>query len=70
MYSKSHIWVKVVSTFGHGTEHAIGSLIYVPMKDATEMIRGGYVDIHVNNRGYNSPNDVTEDDFDWDDLDD
>lgn len=65
---QSHLWVRIINNVGLETNHPIGEIITVPMSQANELISKGLVEIHVNNIGRNSPLDITEDDFEWDDF--
>lgn len=55
-----NLWVTVVKEVGYYDVHPVGEKIKIPLRDVNMLIRDGYVDLIVNNKGNNLPYDEAE----------
>jgi hypothetical protein len=60
-----YLWVKTLKQLGYYDDHEVGEEINIPIKQADELIKKGYVEILVNNQGNNLPYNETENEVEF-----
>lgn len=48
------ILIKVIKPFTYYDEHNIGEIFHIEIKDLSELIKYGYVEVVINENGYNT----------------
>lgn len=54
------LWVRVLSEIGYYDIHPVGETFKMPLRDVNNLVKDGYIEIIVNNKGNNLPYDEVE----------